>query len=56
MFRTLASSDINANHDYDYIQVFINYLKQIIDILKDLFSSLGGKKEDPTTTTKKVGE
>ena len=46
MFRTLASSNIDANHDYGYIQVFIDYLKQIIEILKDLFSSLGGKKED----------
>lgn len=56
MFRTLASTNIDANHDYGYIQVFIDYLKQIIEILKDLFSSLGGKKEDPTTTTEKVGE
>ena len=55
MFRALASTNIDANHDYGYIQVFIDYLKQIIEILKDLFSSLGGKKEDPTTTTEKVG-
>ena len=56
MFRTLASSNIDANHDYGYIAVFIEYLRQIIAILKDLFSSLGGKKEDPTTTTEKAGE
>ncbi len=56
MFRTLASTNIDANHDYGYIGIFIGYLREIIEILKDLFSSLGGKKEDPTTTTKKAGE
>lgn len=51
MFRTLASTNIDANHDYGYIEIFIGYLREIIEILKDLFSSLG-KKDDPTTTTK----
>lgn len=33
--------------EYSYIQVFIDYLKQIIDIIKDLFASIGGKTETP---------
>lgn len=55
MFRTLDATNIDANHDYRYIQVFIDYLKQIIDILKDLFSSLG-KKDDATTKADEAGE
>ena len=51
MFRTLDATNIDANHDYGYIEIFIGYLREIIEIRKDLFSSLG-KKDDPTTTTK----
>lgn len=32
--------------DYAYIQVFIDYLKQIIDIIKSLFSG-ASKEEEP---------
>ncbi len=45
MFKNLSSTNIDANHDYGYIQVFIDYLKEIIEILKDLFSGLTKKEE-----------
>lgn len=50
MFKKLSSTNIDANHDYGYIQVFIDYLKEIIEILKELFSGIT-KKDDATTTT-----
>ena len=50
MFKKLSSTNIDANHDYGYIQVFIDYLKEIIEMLKELFSGLT-KKDDATTTT-----
>lgn len=50
MFKNLTATNIDANNSYGYIQVFINYLKEIIEILKELFSGLT-KKDDATTTT-----
>lgn len=37
------------DNDYAYIQVFIDFLKQIIEIIKDLFSGMGGSaaEDDP---------
>ncbi len=39
--------------DYGYIQVFINYLKEIIDMLLKLFK---GSSDDTTTTAPAVEE
>lgn len=50
MFKTLASGSIDASHDYGYIQVFIDYLKQIVEIIKDIFASLGGGSKPEETT------
>lgn len=33
------------DNDYAYIQVFIDFLKQIIDIIKGLFSGVSGGAE-----------
>ncbi len=38
---------------YAYIQVFIDYLKEIIGIIKDLFSLV--KKDDTTTAASEEG-
>lgn len=43
--------NIDANHDYGYINFFIDCLERIIKIIKDLFSSIGGK--DDTTAPEK---
>lgn len=37
--------------DYAYIQVFIDFLKQIIEIIKNLFSGSAKKEEDTTEPT-----
>lgn len=34
------------DNDYAYIQVFINFFKQIIEIIKDLFSGMSAGSED----------
>ncbi|MBR3596744.1 MAG: hypothetical protein IKL47_07195 [Clostridia bacterium] len=34
------------DNDYAYIQVFIDFLKQIIEIIKSLFGGLGGSSDD----------
>lgn len=39
---------INKNNDYSYIEVFIQYLKELIAIIKDLFSAVGTKPEATT--------
>ena len=36
--------------DYSYIQKFIDYLKQIIELIMKFFSMLGGSDETTTTT------
>lgn len=47
---------IRKDSDYSYIWIFIEFLKEIIKIIKDLFSGIdlsslfsGGAKEEPTT-------
>lgn len=42
---------INNNKDYSYIEVFINYLRELIAIIKELFSSIGSNTEDTTVAT-----
>lgn len=39
---------ITTDNDYSYIEVFIQFLREIIEIIKDLFSGidLTGKKEE----------
>ena len=39
---------LTGKDDYAYIQVFIDYLKEIIDMLLKLFR---GSSDDTTTTT-----
>lgn len=34
------------DNDYAYIQVFIEFLKEIIDIIKDLFSGISSSDDD----------
>ena len=46
-----VNGNIDANHDYGYINFFIDCLERIIKIIKDLFSSIGGK--DDTTAPEK---
>ena len=41
---------ITTDNDYSYIEVFIQFLREIIDIIKGLFKDLnlgGGKEEEP---------
>lgn len=51
LFADKGNDSINANHDYDYLFVFVELLERIINILKELFSGIGGGKDDTTTTT-----
>lgn len=45
--RTLGIGNIgNANHDYDYINKFIDMLERIVEIIMKLFSGLGGSKPE----------
>lgn len=39
------------DNDYAYIQVFINFLKQIIEIIKGLFSGMSAGSEDDDAAT-----
>lgn len=34
------------DNDYAYIQVFIDFLKEIIEIIKDLFSGISSSDDD----------
>ena len=43
---------LSKNDDYGYIQMFINYLKQIIDMIVALFNGMGSSN----TTTPDAGE
>ena len=37
-----VSNDIVIDSEYSYIQTFINFLRQIIEIISGLFEKLGG--------------
>lgn len=40
-----SNSGLTYDNDYAYIQVFIDYLKQILDMIKDLFSGVSSKDD-----------
>jgi hypothetical protein len=47
----LASTNIGVkDSDYDYIETFINYLREIIEIIVNLFKGLGSSSTTETTT------
>ncbi len=56
MFNLASSGSIDANNNYGYIETFINYLREIIDIIVNLFKGLSTTKEDDTTTTTAAAE
>ncbi len=56
MFNLASIGSIDANNDYGYIEFFINCLRDIINIIVNLFKGLPTTKEDDTTTTTAVAE
>lgn len=47
----LASANIGVkDSDYGYIETFIQYLREIIEIIINLFKGIPTTKEDETTT------
>lgn len=50
MFNLASAANIDANNDYGYIETFIEYLREIIKIIVDLFKGLGNSSTTETTT------
>ena len=44
--RLETSTDKVIDSEYSYIQTFINFLKQIIEIISGLFEKITAKKEN----------
>lgn len=47
---------ITNKDDYGYIAVFIDYLKQIIDMIVKLFNGMGKSDDDTAADDKVEGE